>query len=149
MTPAIETFLAERAIAVVGVSRRKGFANNALRALRRAGYRVFPVNEAADEVMGERCYRSLAAVPETVGAALIVVPPQRSAEIVRECASLGIRNVWLQQGAESPDALRAAQDADLECISRECVLMYAGPRGIHRLHRWIHDRRSRVAAAPT
>lgn len=143
MNPAaIEAFLAERAIAVVGVSRGRGFANNAARALRDAGYRVFPVNDQADEIAGEPCYRSLSAIPEPIGAALIVVPPDRSESPVRECIRLGIRNVWLQQGAESPEAILAAREAGLSCVERECVLMYVRPRGIHRLHRWIHDRRA-------
>jgi hypothetical protein len=141
MTSAIEAFLAERAVAVVGVSRSKGFGNSAARALRHAGYRVYPVNELADEIAGEPCYRSLSAIPEVVAAAVVVVPPARSADVVRECARLGIRKVWLQQGAESTEALRAAHDAGLECVARECIMMYAQPRGIHRLHRWLHERR--------
>lgn len=147
MRPAIEAFLAERTVAVVGVSRSKGFANHAARALRRAGYRVLAVNDQADQIDGEPCYRSLAAVAEPIGAVLVVVPPARSAEVVRECATLGIRKVWLQQGAESPEAIRAARDAGIECIERECVVMYAKPRGIHRFHRWLHERRGRRAAA--
>jgi hypothetical protein len=147
MTPSIEAFLAEPAIAVVGVSRGKGFANGAARALRRAGYRVFPVNDQADEIGGERCHRSLGDIPQPVGAVLVVVPPARSAEVVEECVRRGIRKVWLQQGAESPEAIRAAQDAGLDYVLRECVLMYARPRGIHRLHRWLHERR-RTAAPP-
>jgi predicted CoA-binding protein len=141
--PAIEAFLAERAIAVVGVSRTRGFANTAATVLRDSGYRVFPVNERADEIAGERCYRALSAIPEPVGAVLVVVPPARSAEVVRICGKLGIRKVWLQQGAESPDALAAAVDGGVSCVARECVLMYVRPRGIHRLHRWFHDRRRR------
>lgn len=143
MRPAIEAFLAERTVAVVGVSRSKGFANNAARALRQAGYRVLPVNELADEIAGEPCYRSLSAIPERVAAAVVVVPPARSADVVRECARLGIKKVWLQQGAESAEAIQAAKDAGLECVERECIMMYARPRGIHRLHRWIHERRER------
>ena len=71
----IDAFLAEPALAVVGVSRSgKGFGNAAARELRRKGYRVYPVNPQADLVDGERCYRSLAGLPERVGAVLIVVP---------------------------------------------------------------------------
>jgi hypothetical protein len=147
MTPAIESFLAERTIAVVGVSRSKGFANRAARALRDAGHSVLPVNDQADEIEGERCYRSLAAIPEAIGAVLIVVPPARSAAVVQECVNLGIRKVWLQQGAESPEATRAAHGAGIDCIHGECVVMYARPRGIHRLHRWIHERRQPARSA--
>jgi predicted CoA-binding protein len=141
MTPAIEQFLEHEAIAVVGVSRTRGFANGAVKALRLSGHRVFPVNDQADEIDGERCFRSVSAVPERVEAVLVVVPPARSADVVRECAKLGIRNVWLQQGAESPEAVGVAREAGFECIARECILMYARPRGIHRFHRWIHERR--------
>ena len=148
MNAAIEGFFAERRIAVVGVSRGRGFANAAVKALRNAGHLVFPVNDQADEVHGERCFRSLAAVPEPIGSVLVVVPPARSAEVVRECVGLGVRNVWLQQGAESPDALAAAEAAGISCVQRECVLMYAQPRGIHRLHRWLRDRRTRREAHP-
>jgi predicted CoA-binding protein len=140
MRDRIESFLRQPAIAVVGVSRTKGFGNTALRA---KGYRAFPVNAAADELAGERCWRSLAALPEPVGAALVTVPPACSALVVAECARQGIRHVWLQQGAESAEAVRLGEEAGLALVHHACVLMYAQPRGIHRLHRWIHDRRAR------
>lgn len=149
MNPAMEAFLQERTIAVVGMSRGKGFANGAARALRAAGHRVLPVNDQADEIGGERCYRSVAAIPEPVGAVLVVVPPSRSAAVVAECVRLGIRKVWLQQGAESPEAIRVARDAGLDLVERECVIMYAKPRGIHRVHRWLHDRRQQRAVQRT
>jgi hypothetical protein len=147
MTPAIEAFLAEHTIAAVGVSRSRGFANGAVQALRAAGHRVLPVNDQADEIAGEPCFRSLAAIPESIAAVLVVVPSARSAAVVEECVRLGVRKVWLQQGAESPEALRVAREAGIDCIHRECVVMYARPRGIHRLHRWLHERR-RAAASP-
>ena len=140
---AIDLFLAEQSIAVVGVSRTRGFGNAAARALRAAGYTVFPVNEAADEIHGERCYRRLASVPEPVGAVLVVVPPMRAAEVVEECAALGIRKIWLQQGSESPEAQAIAALAKMDCVYGQCILMYARPRGVHRLHRWLHDQRER------
>jgi predicted CoA-binding protein len=143
MRIAIEGFLREPAVAVVGVSRTRGFANGALRTLRARGYRVYPVNREADAVEGEPCHRSLAAVPERVGAALVVVPPARAVEVVAECGRLGIRHVWLQQGSESPEAIRLAGELGIALVHGACVLMYAGPRGVHRLHRWIHDLRAR------
>jgi predicted CoA-binding protein len=125
---------------VVGVSRGRGFANAALKTLRARGYRCYPVNAAADEVHGEECFRSLADLPERPGAALVVVAPSASAAVVAECARLGIRHVWLQQGAQSEAALAAGAAAGLELVHHACVLMYAAPRGVHRLHRWFHDR---------
>ena len=143
MRPEIEAFLRERTIAVVGVSRTRGFANTAMRTLRARGYRCHPVNAAADEIAGERCYRSVAELPEAPGAVLVVVPPTAARDVVDECARLGIRHVWLQQGSESDEAIRAAEAAGIAIVHRACVIMYAQPSGAHRLHRWVHDLRNR------
>jgi predicted CoA-binding protein len=137
----IEAFLAQPGVAVVGVSRTRGFANGALRALREAGVRAWPVNRSADEIAGERCWRSLRELPEPVGAVLVVVPPAEAARVVAECGALGVRHVWLQQGAESAEAIALAREAGIALVHGACIRMYARPRGIHRLHRWLHERR--------
>jgi predicted CoA-binding protein len=148
MSEAIQSFLRERRIAVVGVSRRTGFGRTALAALRAKGYQVFPVNAEADAVHGERCWRSLADLPADVGAALVVVPPKRAVEVVAECARLRIRKVWLQQGAESPEALMLANREGLLLVHHACILMYADPHGIHRVHHWLaHLGKPKVAPA--
>ncbi|HEX9288912.1 MAG TPA: CoA-binding protein [Anaeromyxobacteraceae bacterium] len=144
MRESIDAFLAQQAIAVVGVSRTRGFANGALRALRSKGYRAYPVNARADSVEGERCYRRLDDLPERVGAALVVVPPQDGASVVADCARLGIRHVWLQQGASSDDALAFGRAHGLDLVHDRCILMYASPRGAHRLHRWVRELRGRL-----
>jgi predicted CoA-binding protein len=134
----IDAFLAEPALAVVGVSRSgKGFGNAAARELARKGYRVFRVNPHADLVDGERCYRSLADLPQPVGAALIVVPPDQSLGVVWQAAAAGVRRIWLQQGAESPEVLQACAGLGLETVDGECILMFAMPTGVHKAHRWV------------
>ena len=134
----IDAFLAEPALAVVGVSRSgKGFGNVAARELRRKGYRVYPVNPQADVVDGERCYRSLAALPEPVGGVLVVVPPEQGIDVVRQAAAAGIRRVWLQQGAESPRLKHVCAELGLETVAGECVLMFASPTGVHKAHQWV------------
>jgi len=134
----IEAFLAEPAMAVVGVSRSgKGFGNAAARELRRKGYRVHPINPNADLIDGQRCYRSLAELPEPVRALLVVVPPAQALTIVREAAQAGITRVWLQQGAESPIVTLACNELGLDVIAGECILMFAKPTGVHKVHRWV------------
>lgn len=134
----IEAFLAEPTMAVVGVSRSgKGFGNAAARELRRKGYRVHPINPNADLIDGERCYRSLAELPEPVRALLVVVPPAQALNVVREAAKVGITRVWLQQGAESPLVNLACDELGLDVIAGECILMFAKPTGVHKAHRWI------------
>ena len=134
----IDAFLAEPAIAVVGVSRSgKGFGNMAARELRRKGYRIYPVNPHADLVDGERCYRSLAELPEPARAVLVVVPPEQALAVVHEAARTGITRVWLQQGAESPVVVLACAELGLDAVAGECILMFARPTGVHKLHRWV------------
>ena len=136
----IEAFLDNPSIAVVGVSRSgKGFGNAACRSLRTKGYRVYPVNWATPTVDGIRCYSRLSDLPERVNAVLVVVPPPQAVDVIRDAAAAGIRHVWLQQGAESAEAVRVGSELGLDVISGECILMFARPTGIHRAHRWLRQ----------
>jgi predicted CoA-binding protein len=145
---AIEAFLDNPSLAVVGVSRSgNGFGNSACRALRAKGYRVYPVNWSAPTVDGVRCYSRLSELPEGVNAVLVVVPPEQALGIVREAAAAGIRHVWLQQGAESPAVLRLGADLGLSVIAGECILMFAKPTGIHGVHHWLRRVTRRLPAA--
>ena len=134
MKPGVEEFLAEKRIAVVGVSRTRGFGNAAWRELRQKGYQAFPVNAATDEVEGERCYRHLADVPGPPRAVLAVVPPAETEKRVGGCARLGVKRLWMQQVSESEAAIRAAEAAGMSVVHHACVLMYADPKGVHRWH---------------
>jgi predicted CoA-binding protein len=132
--PGTQEFVAEKRIAVVGVSRTRGFGKLALHELRKKGYQVYPVNANADEVDGLRCYRRLADVPGPPPAVLAVVPPAETEKLVGECARLGVTKLWMQQGSESEAAIRAAEAAGLSVVHHACVLMYASPAGAHRWH---------------
>ena len=132
-----EDFLAERSIAVVGVSRTKGFGNMAFRELKKKGYRVYPVNQYATVVEGEKCYCSLDDLPGPVGGVLTVVPPAQTEKVVADCVRLGIRRVWMQQGAESQEAIRLCEERGISAVHSACILMYATPTSFHRFHRWV------------
>ena len=135
---AIQRFLANPAIAVVGASRSgRKFGNAACRTLRDKGYRVYPIHRRATIIDGMRCYARFRDLPEAVDAALIVVPPTAAVDVVRDAKAAGIRHVWLQQGAESKEACDLAASLGIECVAGECILMFANPTGVHRLHRGI------------
>ena len=138
MKPGVEEFLAEKRIAVVGVSRTRGFGNNALRALAGQGYDTFPVNPQTETVEGRKCYRSLSEIPGGVGSVLTVVRPEQTTRVVEECIRLGIKKVWMQQGSESEEAIGAARAGNISVVHHACILMYAQPKSIHRFHRWIN-----------
>ncbi|MBI5542826.1 MAG: CoA-binding protein [Deltaproteobacteria bacterium] len=141
MKPEKQEFVELKKIAVVGVSktRPRAFGNYALKALRARGYQVFPVNAHADEVDGERCFRRLEDLPEPVEAVLSVVKPEQSVKIVEDCARLGIKRVWMQQGSESADAVKLCRDKGITEVHGACALMYLRPDGLHKFHRWISD----------
>jgi uncharacterized protein len=136
---AIDAFLAQPIIAVVGVSRSgRKFGNAAFRTLRDKGYRVYAIHPDAKAIEGESCYRSLSATPEPVSAVLVVVPPRDALGVIREAAAARIHHVWLQQGAESPDALALCAELGIQVVSGECILMFARPTGIHRAHQFVN-----------
>ena len=135
---AIDDFLNHRTLAVVGVSRSgKKFGNGASRELRKKGYQVLPVHPEAESIDGEKCYRSLGELPGQVGGLLLVVPPAETEKVVQQASAAGIRRVWMQQGAESETAIRYCEGQGISVVSGECILMFAQPAGVHKLHHWF------------
>ena len=136
---AIDDFLAQRSLAVVGVSRSgKKFGNTAYRELKAKGYSLVPVHPEAPSLEGDRCAPSLRLLPAPVTGVLVVVPPQQAEAVVQEAADVGIRHIWLQPGAESPAAIRLAESRGCSVVAGECILMFAEPAGPgQRAHRWI------------
>ena len=101
----IEDFVAQRTIAVVGLSRSgQAFSNPAYAELKARGYKVYGVNPNADSIGGEVCYHSVAALPDVPGGALFLTPPSQTEAAVREALAAGVKHLWLQQGAETPYA---------------------------------------------
>ncbi len=135
----IEAFFASRALAVVGVSRAgKGFGAAAYRELKAKGFTLYPVHPEAEQVEGDRCVRSLSALPGPVGGVLVVTPPAESVKVVKDAAAAGIQRVWLQQGAGSEEAIRVCREHGLHVVSGRCVLMFAEPVApFHQVHRFF------------
>jgi len=118
LNKSIEQFFAGASYAVVGASRdRSKYGNKVLRAYLHAGRKVFPVNPSADEVEGVRSYPDLSSLPERVHSVSIVTPPEVTEAVVDEAVRLGIRNVWMQPGAESDEAIRRAEEAGMNVIA--------------------------------
>jgi predicted CoA-binding protein len=136
---AVNDFISQRKLAVVGLSRGgKKFGNFAYRELKSKGYQLFPIHPEAETLEGDRCYRSLSTLPEPVDGVLIVVPPSQTEQVVREAATAGIPRVWMQQGAQSFGAIRFCQDHGISAVYGECILMFAEPLAWwHRAHRLL------------
>jgi len=126
----IRSFFDGEAFAVVGASRdRAKYGNKVLRAYLQNGLKVFPVNPRETEIEGLAAYPSLDSLPEPVHGVSIVTPPAVTDQVVGQAAAAGIRHVWVQPGAESPEALRRAQALGLEVIADgPCALVALGYR---------------------
>ncbi|MHB1161498.1 MAG: CoA-binding protein [Chloroflexota bacterium] len=135
----IHDFLAQKRVAVVGVSRdSKQFANGVYRALKKKGYQLYPVNPNAQQLEGDRCYPSVSQIPETVDGALVMVSPGAAEAVVRDCCEAGIRRVWLGNGAVSPEAVRYCREQGMSVVDGACPMMFAEPVGVgHRCHRFV------------
>ena len=125
MEKLIEGFLDKKNIfAVVGVSRNpQKYGYRVYKDLKRAGYTVYPINPNVDMVDGDRCYNSLKVLPKRPDVVDIVVPPNVTEEIVRECKELGIKKVWMQPGSESKKAIDFCKKNHIEIIHNVCVMV--------------------------
>jgi predicted CoA-binding protein len=121
----IASFLDKRNIfAVVGVSRDPAkYGHQVYRDLRSAGYRVFAVNPNLSEVLGDKCYPSLDALPVKPDVVSIVVPPKVTETIVETCKKLGIKKVWMQPGSESETAIKFCRENGIDVIHGVCIMI--------------------------
>lgn len=132
-------FIAQKKIAVVGVSRKKTkFGNAIYKELKQKGYQVFAINPHINDFEGDACYPDLLSLPEKVDAVVVNVPPLQTEKVVREAKQAGINRVWLQQGSQSDAAEKFCEENGIDYVSDECILMFTQPSAfIHRAHKWV------------
>ena len=136
---AIDDFVKQKRLAVVGVSHTgQRFGAIAYKTLKKQGYELTPVHPTAETILGDKAARSLTALPAPVDGVVIIVPPAKSAAVVRDAAEAGIKRIWLQQGAESDEAIELAQGRGLSVVHHQCLLMFASNTGFpHSAHRFV------------
>jgi predicted CoA-binding protein len=106
-----------KSVAVIGASSdRHKFGNRAVRAFRRQGYTVFPINPNEGEVEGLKTYASVLDVPEPIDMATFYVPPDVGEKVMIEVAKKGIGEVWLNPGSESDTLVQLARSLKIEPI---------------------------------
>jgi hypothetical protein len=98
--------------------------------LQRRGFRIIPVNPFADELFGERVYRSLTEVPEPIDLVDVFRPSADAPEIARQAVAAGAKALWLQLDIRSPEARRIAEAAGLEYVEDACTGVVAA---LHRI----------------
>ena len=134
---AIEAFLSSKKIAIAGVSRdSKKFGHTVFKELSLKGFDVYPINPHVSSIGGTFCFQSISALPSDVRNLLIVTPKDQTAGVIREALSKGITGIWIQQMSETPEAIKIAEENNVDLISKQCILMWAEPvKSFHRFHR--------------
>lgn len=143
---AASAFLSNRRVAVTGVSRtpKTHGSNNVYRRLRDRGYEVFAVNPNADEVEGDPCYQDLKSIPGGVQAVVIGTRPEIAEDTMRECAELGIKQVWMHRGPGAGSVSNAAtaygRQHGITVIDGGCPLMFPPTADFgHKLMRFVYS----------
>lgn len=137
MDQAIRDFIEGKRLALVGASRdEKKFGQMAYKELKARGYQVYAVNPAVDQIDGEPCYPDLKPLREKIDGVSVAVPSGQVLQILRQAAEFGVKNVWLQQQTESPEAISLGQQLGMNLVSGKCIFIYAPPvRSYHAWHR--------------
>lgn len=147
----VQDFLAQKRIAIAGVSRDNSHhpvGNLIYRRLKKTGHDVFAVNPHMQTFEGERCYPDLRSIPGGVDGVVVITRPETTERIVHDCGETGVRRVWMHQSmlkgsSVSPAAVQYCHAHHISVIAGACPMMY-GPgvdvghacmRGILRLTR--------------
>jgi uncharacterized protein len=131
----IREFLDSQPIALVGVSRNpKKFGFTAFRELKEKGMNIIPVNHLADNILGVKSYPNVKLLPSDVKGVIILTKKEHTLSVVKEAKEKGIKQIWIQQMADTKEALNELKDSDINYITGECILMHYKPDSIHKFH---------------
>ena len=112
-----------KTIAVVGFSPRPGRPSNDIsRSMQRYGFRIIPVRPGISEGLGEKAYRDLAAVPDPIDLVNVFRAGEFIPAIVDECIRLGLKKIWMQEGAVNEAAAGRARAAGMTVVMDRCIL---------------------------
>ena len=127
----ITTFLSAPAFAVVGASDDPSkYGHRCYVCYLRNNRTAYPVNPNAQSVLGNPAFPDLAALPEKVESISIITPPPVTDHIIDEAIAAGVKNIWIQPGAESWPAIERAKEHGLNVIAGgPCLLVTLGYRG--------------------
>ena len=115
-------------VAVIGASSaRHKFGNKAVRAYLRQGWTVYPVNPNEAVIEGLTSYPSVSAIPGAVDRASLYLPPALGIDVLDEVQRKGIRELWVNPGAESDELIEKAERLGLETI-QACSIVDIGER---------------------
>ena len=114
----------ETTVAVVGATDDPGkYGGVIYRDLQRKGFVVYPVNPGRATVDGDPAFPSLRDLPAPPTIVNVVVPPSVTLKVLQECLALNLKNVWIQPGAEGPEALAFLQENGFNYLANACIMV--------------------------
>ena len=129
----VEILQQARTIASVGISAdpRKE-SHRVPAALSTIGYRIVPVHPSADEILGQRVYRTLRDIPDdiTIDVVQVFRPPAEVPDIARDAVAIGAGTLWMQIGIFSTAAREIAEAAGLDVVESQCMATLSAMHGI-------------------
>jgi len=144
----VHDFLAQKKIAVVGVSdKRETGCNMAYTKFKESGYRVFAVNPRISNFNGEPCYPDLRSIPDKPDAVFILASPKVTDQIVQQCVELGVKHVWMHcmmgtkpglvpsMTSVSPEAVEMCNANGITVIPGSCPNQFLKPDFGHAMMR--------------
>ena len=146
----VEDFLAQKKIAVVGVSdKRETGCNLGYRKFKAAGYDVYAVNPRITTFEGDPCYPDLKSIPEKPEAVFILTNPQVTEQVVQQCVELGVKRVWMHcmmgtkpglaggMTSVSQEAVKMCRENGITVIPGACPNQYLEPDFGHKVMRVV------------
>ncbi|MBK8615669.1 MAG: CoA-binding protein [Anaerolineales bacterium] len=146
----VKGFLAQKKIAVVGVSdKRETGCNLNYKKFKDAGYQVYAVNPRISTYDGAPCYPDLKSIPEKPDAVFMLTNPKVTEEIVQQCVDLGIKHVWMHcmmgtkpglaqsMTSVSQSAVEMCKANGIEVIPGSCPNQFLDPDGGHKFMRGL------------
>ena len=146
----VQEFLAQKIIAVVGVSdKRETGCNLAYTKFKEAGYEVYAVNPRINTFNGAPCYPDLKSIPEKPDAVFILAKPAVTDQIVQQCVDLGVKHVWMHcmmgtkpglvasMTSVSQDAVNKCRENGISVIPGTCPNQFLKPDFGHNLMRGL------------
>jgi predicted CoA-binding protein len=144
----VQDFLAQKVIAVVGVSeKRETGANLNYKTFKQHGYRVYAVNPRISAFDGTLCYPDLKSVPEKPEAVFMLTSPRVTEQVVQQCVDLGIKHVWMHclmgtkpglsagSTSVSPSAVKMCRENGITVIPGSCPAQFLEANFGHGLMR--------------
>ena len=146
----VQDFLAQKKIAVVGVSdQRDTGCNLAYKKFKENGYQVYAVNPRISTYDGATCYPNLTSIPEKPDAVFTLTSPKVTEQIVQQCIDLGIKRIWMHclmgtkpglaagMTSVSRGAVRLCREHGITVIPGGCPNQFLKPDFGHALMRML------------